>query len=116
MLLLTSASTAVKLDHYDANLRRCCNPGEEPGSVRLIEREEESERGEGRETRGENDERMRIAGWEADRDPCLGVIVSTAMMKQPSSHLCLDDKSSVWLCSIFAEIRPLIPFFCRERM
>lgn len=42
LLLLTSASTAVKLDHYDANLRRCCNPGEEPGSVRLIEREDES--------------------------------------------------------------------------
>lgn len=42
MLLLTSASTAVKLDHYDAKLRRCCNPGEDPGSVSLIEREEES--------------------------------------------------------------------------
>lgn len=42
LLLLTSASTAVKLDHYDANLRRCCNPGEEPGSVRLIEGKEES--------------------------------------------------------------------------
>uniref|UniRef100_A0A3B4UQE6 Protein c-Fos n=1 Tax=Seriola dumerili TaxID=41447 RepID=A0A3B4UQE6_SERDU len=42
LLLLTSASTAVKLDHYDANLRRCSNPGEEPGSVRLIERDEQT--------------------------------------------------------------------------
>lgn len=39
LLLLTSASTAAKLDHYDANLRRYCDPGEEPGSIRLIERE-----------------------------------------------------------------------------
>lgn len=48
LLLLTSASTAVNLDHYDANLRRCSNPGEEPGSVRLVEREE-WERGSERE-------------------------------------------------------------------
>lgn len=47
LLLLTSASTAVKLDHCDANLRRCCNPGEEPGSIRLVEREEEEEKEEG---------------------------------------------------------------------
>lgn len=46
LLLLTSASTAVKLDHCDANLRRCCNPGEEPGSIRLVEREEEEEKEE----------------------------------------------------------------------
>lgn len=85
MLLLTSASTAVKLDHYDANLRRCCNPGEEPGSVRLIDREEETKAGEEEEER-RNDECMRIGG-EGERqteDPCLGVIASTVMMKQPS--------------------------------
>lgn len=59
LLLLTSASTAVNLDHYDANLRRCSNPGEEPGSVRLVEREEESESEAGRRKReGENDERV----------------------------------------------------------
>lgn len=95
LLLLTSASTAVKLDHYDANLRRCCNPGEEPGSVRLIEREEEEEGGsksDARMRKGENDECMRIAGRETDRDPCLGVIVSTVMMKQ--SPPCHDDKNS----------------------
>lgn len=40
---------------------------------------------------------MRIAGREADRDPCLGVIVSTAMMKQPSSPPCHDDRSQDWL-------------------
>lgn len=57
LLLLTSASTAVNLDHYDANLRRCSNPGEEPGSVRLVEREEESESEAQREkSKGENDE------------------------------------------------------------
>lgn len=37
MLPLTSASTAVKLDHCDANLRRSLNPGEELWSVSLIE-------------------------------------------------------------------------------
>ena len=43
------------------------------------------------------------AGREADRDPCLGVIVSTVMMKQTSSPPCHDDRSSVWLGSIFTE-------------
>lgn len=110
LLLLTSASTAVKLDHYDANLRLCCNPGEEPGSVRLIEREEASKS----VPRGGRGECMRIAVRETDRDSCLGVIVNTVMMKQLSSPPCYNDKSSVWLSSIFTEIHPLIPSFCQR--
>lgn len=65
---------------------------------------------------GENDECMRTAAREADRDPCLGVIVSTSMMKQPSSPPCHDGKSSVWLGSTFRGIHPLIPSICRERI
>lgn len=38
------------------------------------------------------------------------------MMKQPSSPLCHEDKSSVWLSSIFTETRPLTPLFCQERI
>lgn len=72
MLLLTSASTAVKLDHYDANLRRCCDPGEEPGSVRLIDREEETKGREEEEEDRRNDECMRIAGRETDRGSLPG--------------------------------------------
>lgn len=40
LLLLTSASTAVKLDHYDANLRRSVIPGEELWSESLSKRVE----------------------------------------------------------------------------
>lgn len=32
-----SASTAVKLAHGDANLRRCCSPGEETDRQRMLE-------------------------------------------------------------------------------
>lgn len=66
LLLLTSASTAVNLDHYDASLRRCSHPGEEPGNVRR------------REWEGENDERVcEDSGKreETERNPCLPVIV-----------------------------------------
>lgn len=111
LLLLTSASTAVKLDHCDANLRRCCNPGEEPGSVRLIKREEAS-KSEARRRETENDEYMSNAGRETDRDPCLGVNVSTVMMKQ--SPPCYDNWSTVWLRSIFTESLPQTP--CWEKI
>lgn len=66
LLLLTSASTAVNLDHYDASLRRCSHPGEEPGNVRR------------REWEGENDERVcedSRMREETERNPCLPVIV-----------------------------------------
>lgn len=63
LLLLTSASTAVKLDHYDANLRRCCNPWEEPGSVRPIEKEEESES----EERGGRGWEKMMSAWGQQR-------------------------------------------------
>lgn len=63
LLLLTSASTAVKLDHYDANLRRCCNPWEEPGSVHPIEKEEESE---SKERGGRGWEKM-MSAWGQQR-------------------------------------------------
>lgn len=66
LLLLTSASTAVNLDHYDASLRRCSHPGEEPGNVRR------------REWEGENDERVcedSRKREETERNPCLPVIV-----------------------------------------
>lgn len=76
-LLLTSASTAVKLDPYDANLRRCCEP---KGGTR--------QRAPGRKRGGEDrggDEYARIAG-EGGRQRFLRlrVIVSTATTKRPS--------------------------------
>lgn len=69
LLLLTSASTAVKLDHCDASLRRSLNPGEELWSVSLMERA-----GKGwsvaRRGGGEHDEEMsESAGSDSDRKP-----------------------------------------------
>lgn len=74
LLLITSASTAVNLDHCDANLRRCSHPGEEAGSVCLIER------GVGVwESEAENDECVRKT--EPERERCLSLWLC-AMMKQ----------------------------------
>ena len=62
MLLLTSASTAVKLEHCDANLRRCSYPGEEAGSVRL------RRRGEKKRKKDKECVCVREAGRETERD------------------------------------------------
>lgn len=65
MLLLTSASTAVNLDHCDANLRRCSHPGEGAGSVCLIERKGGGVGGVW-ESEEENDECVRKAEREIE--------------------------------------------------
>lgn len=108
LLLLTSASTAVNLDHYDASLRRCSRPGEEPGNVRRREWKEKTmsvcARTAGRERRRRE---IPVCLW-------LCVAVSEVMMKQPTLPLCRLDKSPLWLRNICAEIYPLIPFFCRD--
>lgn len=90
MLLITSATTAVNLDHCDANLRRCSHPGEEAGSVWLIER------GVGVwESEAENDECVRKAERAACLCDCVCVDETTGLAsvtQEPTnpSLICLE--------------------------